>query len=348
MEPVTHMLTGAVLARAGFNRKAAYATAAMAIAAEFPDIDILWGLGGPVTGMEHHRGITHTFVALPFEALLITGCFWAIHRLRKKAPEAAPNWVWLFFGCWLALGSHLLLDWTNNYGIRPFFPFNPHWYAGSFVFIFEPVLFAMLLGALLLPALFGLINAEVGAHKERFRGRGWAIAALVGVWALYLFRYVEHGKAIAVAQQNQPAGATRIFASPHPLNPFVWSTVSDTPEFYQLGTVDTRAGTMLPPMPADTLHKPPVSLPILAAKRTFLGRIYLDWSMYPVITEVPREDEPGHPLREITFADARFMYDTMLGEGRTNPPLTGVVTLDMAAPEGRRVVETKMGDRVQH
>ena len=56
MEPVTHILTGAVLARAGLNRKAAYMTVAMAIAAEFPDIDTVWSALGPVTGFEHHRG----------------------------------------------------------------------------------------------------------------------------------------------------------------------------------------------------------------------------------------------------------------------------------------------------
>ena len=37
MEPITHFMTGAVLARSGFNRKAAYATVAMTLAAEAPD-----------------------------------------------------------------------------------------------------------------------------------------------------------------------------------------------------------------------------------------------------------------------------------------------------------------------
>jgi len=32
---------------------------------------------------------------------------------------------------------------------------------------------------------------------------------------------------------------------------------------------------------------------------------------------------------------------------RNNSPITGTVTLDMAAPEGQRVVEMKMGDREQ-
>ena len=39
------------------------------------------------------------------------------------------RWGLLYGFVLIALLSHLLLDWTNNYGLRPFFPFNPHWYA---------------------------------------------------------------------------------------------------------------------------------------------------------------------------------------------------------------------------
>ena len=346
MEPVTHMLTGAVLARAGVNRKAAYATAAMLIAAELPDVDTVWGALGPVTGLMHHRGITHTFVALPFEAALVTAAFWGWHRWRKRpATKAAGNWRVLFFGCWLALGSHLLLDWTNNYGVRPFFPFNPRWYAGSFVFIFEPVLFAILVGALVLPALFGLIGSEVGSRKPKFAGRGWAIAGLIGAGLLYGLRYTEHDVALRLAAQD--GSATRVFASPHPGNPFLWSTVSETDEFYQLGTVDTRRGLVLPGTTADKLYKPPVTQALVAAERTYLGRVYLDWSSWPVMTQAEDTSDPHHALTQVTFADARFMYDAMGMHGRSDPPISGTVLLDMAAPEGQRVVEMKMGERVQ-
>jgi len=341
------MLTGAVLARVGLNRKAAYAMWAMVIAAEFPDIDTAWGAFGPVTGFAHHRGITHTFLALPFEAAVVTGAFWAWNRWRKKAPSVPVSWGGVYAGCLLALLSHLLLDWTNNYGLRPFFPFNDHWYAGSFVFIFEPVMFLMLLVALVAPVLFGLINTEVGAHKDRFQGPGWAVMALAGMVAFYGLRFTEHEKAIQVATDSAPDGTTSVFASPHPINPLVWSTVTDAPTFYQLGTVDAWRGIMQPHAPSDTLYKPEVSLGILAAKRTYLGRIYLDWSMYPVITEAKVLDDPNHPLTAVTFRDARFMYDVMGRDMRNNSPITGTVTLDMAAPEGQRVVEMKMGDREQ-
>ena len=68
MEPVTHFLTGACLGRAGFNRKTAYATLAAVLAAEAADLDIVCGLAGPVEELKHHRGITHTFVAVPVVA----------------------------------------------------------------------------------------------------------------------------------------------------------------------------------------------------------------------------------------------------------------------------------------
>ena len=69
MEPVTHFLTGACLGRSGFNRTTAYATLTMVLAAEAPDMDMFWGLRGPVAEFQHHRGITHTFLGAPFMAL---------------------------------------------------------------------------------------------------------------------------------------------------------------------------------------------------------------------------------------------------------------------------------------
>ena len=171
MEPITHFLTGACIGRAGLNRKTAYATLAAVLAAEAADIDILWSFAGPVEELKHHRGITHTFLGAPFVAGSGSGrdLAWALlagaaaraedrgthprlkgrRRGRERAAEprgqATVHWGWLYLTALIAALSHLLLDWTNNYGVRPFFPFNPRWYAGSFVFIAEPVLWALLL-----------------------------------------------------------------------------------------------------------------------------------------------------------------------------------------------------------
>ena len=90
MEPVTHFLTGACLGRAGFNRKAAYATLAMTLAAETPDLDILWGFRGPLVAFQHHRGFTHTFSVRPWSRLwsrssagAFIACDGKSHRSRR-------------------------------------------------------------------------------------------------------------------------------------------------------------------------------------------------------------------------------------------------------------------------
>ena len=323
MEPVTHMLTGAVLSRAGLNRKAAYMTVAMVIAAEFPDIDTVWGALGPVASLEHHRGITHTFLGLPVEAAVLTAGFYAWHRWRGRATRTPVSWGWLYGGMLVALLSHLLLDWTNNYGVRPFFPFNPRWYAGSFVFIFEPVLFLILLAALVGPALFGLINAELGARRPLFRGRPSAIAGLIGIALLYALRFGEHAKALALTAQNAPASFLRASASPYPVNPFLWHVVADDGDHYQLQTMHTNTGLSDQPMPQDTLYKPAATLPLLVAKRSYLGRIYLDWSQYPVLNETIDTSDPNHRLSSVLFSDARFYYNVSFFHGR---PESGIST----------------------
>ncbi|SNS26064.1 inner membrane protein [Granulicella rosea] len=367
MEPVTHILTGACLARAGCNRKAAYATLAMAVAAEFPDIDTLWSIGGPVASFEHHRGWTHTLLGLPFEATFLVLLVWLLHRWRTRhgGITAAPvrfGLLWCFV--LLALLSHIFLDWTNNYGVRPFFPFNPHWYAGSFVFIFEPVLFVFLLGGLVLPSLFGLINSEVGARKPAFRGRGWAVAALLGACALWGWRAFEHSKAVQTAHLDFDAipvpphphdpgtletvlypATTRInsiSASPYPIDPYHWHVIIDTPELYQTQTFDTRTGLAEPLTPTDTIFKSAPTLATLAAKRSWLGQAYLDWSQYPVVSQTSPDPNPNGPVT-VTFQDLRFLYDTPLLKMRGRAPLTGTVFLD----PNHRVERMELDGRAQ-
>ena len=364
MEPVTHFLTGACLARTGLNRKAAYATLAMTLAAEMPDLDTVWAFGGPVTGLEHHRGITHTFLGLPFEAAIIVAAAWVFHRWRAargKTTVAPVRWGLLYLFCLVALLSHILLDWTNNYGVRPFFPFNPRWYAGSFVFIFEPVMFGLLALALIGPFFFGLINSEVGAKRSVFRGQGWAVFALLGIFALWGWRWLERDQAIILATQTDFDGQPklRVFANPYPLNPFLWNVIVETPNDYRIATVDDWRDQVTSSAERDTIHKPPTTLATLAAKRSYLGRIYLDWSQYPVVEQVSAEQVSAEQVNAeqtgidqdasatVTFRDLRFMYGTGLARGpansRDHPPLSGSVTVD---PD-RHIEEMRFDGRVQ-
>ncbi|HEU4634961.1 MAG TPA: metal-dependent hydrolase [Edaphobacter sp.] len=350
MEPVTHFMTGAVLSRAGFNRKAAYATLAMTLAAEAPDLDVLWSIKGPVATFEHHRGWTHALIGVPIEAAVVTGVIWLGHHIfaRRRAadvgsrnPGAPVRWGLLYWLSAIALLSHILLDWTNNYGVRPFFPFNPKWYSGSIVLIVEPVMFLMLLGALIAPELFGLIGSEVGARRPRYRGQGWAITALLGVVALWSLRFFERQKAMDLVQQSglQQAQILRVTADPFPINPFRWQAVMETPLLYQVARVDTLSGDVSSSPQADVFYKPPSTLASLAAKRSWLGHVYLDWAQFPVVNDL---GEMPDGLSTVTFRDLRFVYGTPVF-GRESTPLEGVVTVN----DDRRIVEMRMDGHTQ-
>jgi len=86
-----------------------------------------------------------------------------------------PNWKLLYAYALLGTLVHLFQDFTNKYGVRPFAPFNPKWYAWDIVFIVDPIMLLALFLALVLPALMALITEEIGSRKPQFRGRGAAI-----------------------------------------------------------------------------------------------------------------------------------------------------------------------------
>jgi inner membrane protein len=369
MEPVTHFLTGACIGRAGLNRKTAYATLAAVLASEAADLDVLWGLRGPVEELKHHRGISHTFLAVPVVAAAAVGAVWLIDRgwrkwrersrelgcptlaaqlslrlgwgktrpVQKTDPHSKINWGWLYATALLAALSHLFLDWTNNYGLRPFYPFNPRWYAGSFVFIAEPVLWALLLAAMIVPWLLGLADAEIGAKKREFRGRGWAIFALCAMVVFWCGRWAEQAQARAMIENLQVAAdpVKRFALEPYPLNPFRWHAILETANYFQTAEIDTRTLSIDTDPRRDILYKPAVTAAAQAARQTPLGQVYLDWGSWAVVRDVGQVAIPGlappqlprnRTWTTVEFSDLRFAY-SFLGANAApgRKPLSGAV-----------------------
>ena len=324
------------MGRAGLNRKTAYATLAATLAAEAADLDVVWGFGGPVDELKHHRGITHTLWAVPVVAAVVVGAVWGIDRWRRRRPGgtqenhsadrrcSAVHWGWLYWTAFIAALSHLLLDWTNNYGVRPLFPLNPRWYAGSFMFIAEPVVWGLLFLAFFMPWVLGLADREIGARRQQFRGRGWAIFALTGMLALGCWRWAQHAEALAMLA-NAPVTtepALRTAAEPYPINPFHWHAIVETADFYQTAEINTLSDAIASDPHSDLLYKPADTPAVEAAKQTELGRVYLDWGTWAVVRDegavaAPGMNAPslppGRTWTTVEFSDLRFDYSFLIG-----------------------------------
>jgi len=345
MEPVTHFLTGACLSRTGFNRKTGLATAAMTLAAEAPDIDMLYYLGGSDVGFVHHRGFTHTLWGVPLVAAAVVAFLYVLRKVWfRLRPEAEQRWrtklpvrwgLLYTFAC-ISGFSHILLDFTNNYGVRPLWPFLNRWFSWDIVFIVEPLILLALTAALLLPALFGLVNTEIGARDRGPRGRGAAIAALAFVVLLWGVRDYQHRRAVAAldALEYQGEVPIRIGAYPTHTNPFVWHGVVETATAFHTMKVDSRAPMVDPEGRELVYYKSPDTEITRAAKASYLGRAYIDWSRFPVIEAFDKQaPEAGHSVR---FRDLRF-----LSPERGRSPLAAFVELDPSL----RVVDQGFEDR---
>ncbi len=330
MEPVTHFLTGAALSRAGFNRKTALATVTMTLATEAADIDVLAYFKGSAYGFIQHRGITHTFIGVPVVAAIVVALVWLFDRLwqRRRAkhssqPPPPRRWGWLYLFACIAGLSHILLDFTNNYGVRPFYPFQRQWYAWDIVFIIEPLILAALLAALVLPWLFALVGQEIGARQKGPRGRGAAIAALLFIVALWSVRDYQHRRALAAMDAYQIHGesARQVAAFPYMINPFHWAGVAETSTAYVSMNVNSLRPEVDPGNRAQTYYKPENTAITQAARNTDLGRAYVEWARFPLV-EAEHITTPD-PAELVHFTDVRFLYPD-----ERRRPLQAYVLLD--------------------
>jgi inner membrane protein len=330
---LTHFLTGACLGRAGLNRKTALATLTLTLAAEAPDLDVLAAIRGRAFSFAHHRGFTHSFLGVPLVAIVVVGFVYLVWRLRgrkTKDPALPPRWGVLFLYACLAGLSHILLDFTNNYGVRPFWPFSGKWYSWDIVFIVEPVMLVLLgilgLGA---PVLFSLIDKEIGAQRRGPRGRLAATVALIGVVLMWGLRDYEHRRAVNALESRTYNGVDPLRASAYPtwINPFEWNGVVETRDFFVLTLVDSRGPEVDPEERMETRYKPEETPITLAAKNSYMGRIYLDWAQFPITeTEVLDGPQKGYIvyLQDLRYVEVPSAVDGQ--RGRT--ALGAAVALD--------------------
>jgi inner membrane protein len=149
MDNLTHSLVGVLVAKTGLERLSPYSMAAAIVAANAPDLDLVSAIGGPWSYLEHHRGGSHSIPGVLAVSLGVPLSFWIIDRLWSffRGRVARVRLGGLTLVCVLAGVTHPLLDWTNNYGVRPLLPWNRRWFYGDLVFIMDPWIWLLLGGA---------------------------------------------------------------------------------------------------------------------------------------------------------------------------------------------------------
>jgi len=302
MDNLTHTLTAVALSQAGLNRKTRFATLTLIIGANLPDIDLASAFGGSATYLKYHRGITHSLLGAAVLATLLGAVVNYLGRTAGPKKGAAPlDSRWLMAIAWIALASHVLLDFTNSYGLRPFLPFSARWYAWDIEFIIDPLLLLLLAAGLLLPILFRLVTEEVGAKKTGFRGGAiFALCALVALWVL---RDTNHRRALGFldAHTYGQENPLRIGAFPEPLNPFSWTGVVETDSAFHVLTANALDSD-IDAEHTTVFHKPESTPALEAAKKTRSVAILLDFARFPWANVETTDD--GF---DVTIQDLRFV-----------------------------------------
>lgn len=217
MDNVTHSLAGLVLAEAALRMRArltgaepsrrfrAVAAASSLIAANLPDADLLYtGVGAePLVYMLHHRGYTHTVVIALLGAVLLSGAALLLWRWRGGEPHTRDDTRWLFGLLLVSAMSHLVLDWTNSYGIHPFWPFDDRWLYGDAVFIVEPWLWVVSVPVLVAAATSRVARVLLSAILVLGLALAWRVSLVTtgAAVALTLGAVIS----IAIARLLRPA-----------------------------------------------------------------------------------------------------------------------------------------------
>jgi len=328
LDPLTHLLTGACLGRSGFNRKSALTTLTMVLAAEAADVDVVWALKSSTAGLQHHRGITHSFVGVPFVAAAVLVLVYIVHRVSRRrarpgeGTQLSVRWGYLYLFAGFAALSHLPLDYSTAYGIRLLEPVNYRWYSWDIVYILDPLIWLVLIAGLALPALLGLINQEIGARSKGPHGRAAAIVALVVLLLIWGVRDNQHRRALNAMNSflYHQAVPLRVAAYPYIINPFRWHGVVETADFFETVPVNSL-GPEIDESQARIFYKPDETDLTRAAKSSYFGRVYLDWAVFPYVQTQELQGAVRGFL--VDFHDLRYTYSDL----RDRTPLGGYVVL---------------------
>jgi inner membrane protein len=100
------------------------------------------------------------------------------------------------------------MDFTNTYGVHPFWPLDNHWYYGDFIFIAEPAIWVAMT-----PLVFVLVSRIARTAVALLLLAGVAVAGLVGVVAWQLVVVLLIAMALLAFVSRKVSQRTALFLS---------------------------------------------------------------------------------------------------------------------------------------
>ena len=291
MDNLTHSLVGLMLARAGLEKTTPHGTAMMVLAANAPDIDAVFWFSGPQTYLEWHRSYPHALLFTPLVALL-------------PMLLARVRFSWASFGASLiGVLSHLLLDWTNAYGIPLALPFSWYRFRLDIANVFDVWIWAILLGSVVVMALAR--RAHLGNRRK------WACASLAVLLVFEGARWAAHTRAIKLmsARLYEGAAPLRVTALPGAFNPWAWRGVVERRSLTQPGLTEGGIVIILPVdivngLGTGRLYRIAPPIPAMdAALRTGPFQVFSHWSQLPFWKVTPVAEGLRLDLFDLRFGN---------------------------------------------
>ena len=317
MDTLTHALSGALLARATAPASSSDTlplqrrVALGALAAAFPDSDVVLSLFSPLAYLHHHRGVTHSLLMLVVWALMLA---WLCSKLWRNDYR----WRAYFGVIAMGIGIHIAGDWITSFGTMLLAPLSDWRAALSTTFIIDLWFSGIIIA--------GLLGAWCLRHSRRAR---WpAVAAMVVLCGYVAFQYILQQRALRFGEQFAATSGLRsatISAVPRPVSPFHWMVVVDDGERFHYSLVSLSRRESALPLAADAGFIAKLGAPYLPLDRaTWLAaerlgslqqaalarevlkhprfRFFPWFAQYPALYRV----DTGNPSTCVWFQDLRF------------------------------------------
>ena len=199
MDPLSHVLVGAAVAKS-FRAPRAHFWA-LALIAEWPDLDVFFPLLGFGSLPFVHRSWTHSISMSAPVALATWGL---LERWRPWHPaKSAAAYV-------LAAWSHVLFDWMTSYGTPLLWPF----YSGHFSLDW---LSNLSLGPLFIVGMGLAVSRYANSHRVRIMSFTWLALAI----------FLEASSLLQAQAAKLLEGNGVVHALPDAINPLEWRLIAE-------------------------------------------------------------------------------------------------------------------------